>query len=39
MNTGVAVWPDGYWFAVVPLVVAAVTLHLGAAKIARPPAP
>ena len=39
MNTGTAVWPDGYWFAVVPLVVAAVTLHLGAAKIARPPAP
>ena len=36
MRTGSADWPGGYWFAVVPLVVAAVTLHLGAAKIARP---
>jgi len=36
MRTGSADWPGGYWFAVVPLVVAAVTLHLGAARIARP---
>ena len=36
MKTGAADWPGEYWFAVVPLAVAAVTLHLGAAKIARP---
>ena len=37
MSTGAADWPDGYWFAVVPLAVAAVTLHVGAARVARSP--
>ena len=36
MRTGTAVWPGKYWFTVVPLVVAAVTLHLGAVRIGRP---
>ena len=36
MRTGDADWPGQYWFAVVPLGVAAVTLHLGVARIARP---
>ena len=39
METDTAVWPGEYWFAVVPLVAAAVTLHLGAAKVARPSSP
>lgn len=35
MRTGAADWPSGYWFAVVPLAVAAVTLHVGAVRVAR----
>ena len=37
MRSGAADWSGGYWFAVVPLAVAAVTLHVGAARVARPP--
>lgn len=39
VKTGVTDWPGRYWFAVLPLVVAGVTLHLGAHKMGRPPVP
>jgi len=37
MKDGRADWPGGYCFAVVPLVAAGVTLHLGATRVARAP--
>ena len=35
MKTGASDWPGGLWFAVGPLAAAAVTLHFGAARLAR----
>ena len=39
MESGTSDWPGEHWFAVVPLVVAGVTLHLGGARLARPSSP
>lgn len=38
MRTGDEDWPAAGWFAFVPLAVAAVMLHVGAARVARAPA-
>ena len=37
MRTGAEDWPAAGWFAFVPLSVAAVMLHVGAARVARTP--